>query len=206
MHHAYVDSMRAAIAAGTPLEGLLEAVLPMAVGVVKNAGVITADDQRTAANYTVVYDRASMPKMLREHGLVPIEAALFVIADVPRLDGDALRAAQADARQIALYNELQLSLPGDPAPPVVRTSAALFAHASQLENDIAHYDEVSANAVPALSTLCVVGRGCWRRVNGTWLASAPDDAVLSFLAALLNTLPLMVARRPPPMGRYLAEG
>lgn len=206
MNHAYVDTIKAAVAAGHPLDALLEAVLPMTVGVIKNARVITADDQATKGAYTVVYDRASMPKALREHGLVPIEAAMFVIADVPRLNMDAMRTAQDDAREIALYNELQLALPGDPAPPVVRTSAALFAHASDLENDIAHYDELTANAVPALSTICVIGRGCWRRVNGTWLAGAPDAAELGFLAATLNTLPLMVARRPPPMGRYLAEG
>lgn len=206
MNHAYVETIKAAIAAGTPLEALLEAVMPMTVGVIRNAAVITADDQRTKGTYTVVYDRASMPKALRENGLVPVEAAMFVIADVPKLDGDALRAAQDDARAIALYNELNLTLPGDPAPPVVRTSAAVFAHASGLENEMAHYDELTAGAMPSLSTICVVGRGCWRRVNGTWLASDADSATLSFLAATLNTLPLLVARRPPPMGRYLAEG
>lgn len=205
-HNGLMGELREVI-----ISRLLQPLLPVTVGV-SSGIIISSEDQQSPQTDIVIYDKMILPPfLLAEKGLIPVEAVVGVIEVKSTLDIDELRKAQKDAKTVAGFPALPpLVVPGDPPQLPYKTSSALFAFASDLsptgKTEITRYDEILAGESPALQLLCVVGRGFWRRVNGAWTrwpTKAEHDEVIGFLAAILNDLPFLTGRRPPPMGAYV---
>ena len=192
---------------------LIEPVLPAMFGVA-SAAIVSASGEQSQQTDIVIYDRSVLPPiMLAQGGMIPIEAAVYTIDVMATIRASDLKKAQDDARNVAQFNALpSMGRAGDPPALPYTASSALLAFATDLpdtKSEIDRYEAVLEGAPAAIHTVCVAGRGTWRRVNGTWLRwdeQAPHDELMGFLASILNALPLLVGRRPPAMGNYLSQG
>ena len=194
---------------------LLAPLLPPTVGV-SSGIIISSENQQSPQTDIIIYDKMVLPPfLLAEKGLVPVEAVLFSIEVKSELDAANLRGSDSNARVTAAFRVLPpVRLSGEEAQaPTYATSSALFAFGSDLrgggKTEIGRYEELLAGSAPALHMVCVAGRGLWRQVGQSWLpwpCHAEHDEVIGFLASILNTLPGLMGRRPPPMGRYVSNG
>ena len=149
-----------------------------------------------------VFSSFVMPAIFvhREPGdqLIPIETCINTVEIKTTLNATELKKAIANARSVAALRHKD-DAAAQATPVTSRTSSALFALGSDLPGDkrkteLARYLEHDSNAFvrPALSAICVAGRGVWLFRQGTpnfWQftpANTDNDEVIDFLSLLSN--------------------
>ncbi len=106
------------------------------------------------------------------------------------------------------YSGTKSEKTGMPAPNNV-----LFAFDSDLEGhmktELDRYLELDHAESPAITVLCVVGKGYWAVTSKGWRYYKPSEQfgeVLGFLAGVSNTIPkLLSAKGCPQFGSYLFD-
>jgi hypothetical protein len=174
----------------------------------------------------ILYSPAIMPPALFDdaNGYFPVESALYTIEVKSRLEASHLKTAASAARTIRALPQLPTErfatkLDGrgvqtitGPTPLAIN---ALFAFGSDLTSDPQNeldryrkYDE-RADTFPAISVMCIVGRGYWH-FAGRWKYRPADKdygEVMTWLAGTVNTLPYFIAAKGRPrFGSYLTSG
>jgi|SRR6056297_570515 len=166
----------------------------------------------------VLYSPKILPPGLFDErtGLFPMESCLYTIEVKSKLNATNLKEAINNAKSSRLlspantfyFNGMKSTTSGTPLP-----IHALFAFDSDLEgsgkSELDRYIEIDPSRSPAISVICVVGKGYWYSGEEGWqYYQASDDhtEVLSFLAGISNTMPkLLSAKGRPQFGSYLIE-
>lgn len=149
----------------------------------------------------ILYSPAIMPPALFDdaNGYFPVESALYTIEVKSRLDAANVERSVSAARTIRALSQLPTGYfaPIPDIGGVVTFSAptplainALFAFGSDLTSDpqselerYRNYDEF-ADTAPAITVMCIVGRGYWY-FSGRWRYAPADeefDEVMIWLA------------------------
>ena len=151
-------------------------------------------------------------------GLFPAECCLYSIEVKTKLTRANLKTSISSAKTTRKLRLLNTELWTDGKPRATYTPIpinVIFAFDSDLsgspDNELTRYFELDggANTQPAITVICIVGRGYWFRGDGCWQMFPPStdlQEVLAFLAGISNTIPQILALKGRPrFGNYLTD-
>jgi len=200
------------------IRDLFRPLLPADIGV-GTGEIISSDNQPSAEQDVVLFDRRIVPPILLEEtkGIFPTESVLFTIEIKSRLTTSELKKAHYNARKLQTmpYLSGEIDEMGKPVPgPVRGLVSTLLAFDSDLAfgktSEIVRYDRIRGEDPAPLRALCVVGRGCWIRSHDeqwiAWAQDEPAEEIIGLIVSIMNSYRSIAAsRKQPLLGLYLYD-
>jgi hypothetical protein len=154
----------------TLIADLFRPLLPWDVGIGTGILISAFDDQQSAQQDIVIFDRLGLPPLLFEQGpaIIPVESALATVEVKSRLSAAELKKAHENV--MSVYKLVQQSRRRDEEGkwvdvPTPGPSALLLALESDLtergKTEVERYTGIRGNDPPLLRGICVVGKGSW---------------------------------------------
>lgn len=203
------------------IRDLLRPTLPADIGL-GTGEIVTAVNKKSSEQDVVMYDKRILPPIVMEgaSGIFPIESVLYTIEVKSKLTATELEAAHKNAARLAaleyrpgIHTENGIPLSHD----YKKLVSCIFAFYSDLtgtrKSEVERYNEDRGEKPPAITVLCVVGKGywIWKWNENRWHQPLVfDDAfgeVIGFIAGVMNTYRILSASRwDPRLGMYLLPG
>ena len=197
---------------------LFKPLLPADIGVGTGQIVNKYTEKVSSQEDIILYDRSILPPILfnETSGFFPIESVLYTIEVKTTLTATELSNSHLAAKKLNGFGYL----PGlkdekgnEKHHPVEKARSVVFALQSDLvengKSEAQRYKEIYRDEGPFLAAICVVDKGYWFEMKGSWVKLPtidPFDEVLGFLGGIMNTYKSVASSRNNPLlGNYIID-
>lgn len=158
------------------IRDLLRPFLPSDIGLATGK-IITVDGRQSRQQDIILFDKSILPPILLEEytGLFPIESALYTIEIKSMMTANETRKSDISATEIQSFDYLSGEYDDhDKAKPhtFFKVISTVFAFDTDLsyekKNDLERYNEIRTSTNPAISAICIAGKGYWYWKRGEW--------------------------------------